>query len=367
MVAPHVEVRQELEKQTDAAERASYKARALLGLYSDPAGVRMIQRQTQALKEQASFAADAARLRRRVEIGGFAEGMENAQKQLGKVQAALEGIARQAGVAFAVMSAGIGAAVRSASPAHWDTLRGSVQLLGGAIGQAFLPAAKDMAGVLQRAAAWVRGLDDGLKSNVGKILLWTAGAVGVVAVGAKIVALLISFQSNLISLGRWMGSVGGWAAGLNPWIVGLGTVAALALQVALNLEKWKKEVAKEPTLGGKIGRGATEVGADTGTLLSPQFSKKDPGFLLGGFVEAQNQLMLDMGNLMPRPGFHTGAEYGEALQLASLQGEAEGDLAAQRHRDQMEALERLLGERGLLKGIDDHLDDLKKNLIPAWR
>lgn len=354
------QVRLELRQETAEAQRAAEKARALMDLYKEPAALAMLKRQTDALKEQARLSADAARERRKVEVGGFAEGLENAQKQLGKVKEALAGIAREAGIAFAVMSAGIGSAVRSASPAHFQTLRDSVSLLGAAVGQAFLPAAKDMAGVLQKAAAWVRSLDEGLKGTIARTVLWVVGLTAAVAIGAKVISLALTLTSVVIGLGQALSSLSTWVS-LNPWVLALAGVSAAVIALIGDLKELKEEgkFTGKGTLGlaNKIGVGA---GGGIGSMFD--FSSA----FTGGKKPEDQATLLSMGSLMPKPGFHTGAGFGESLQLASLSVEAEGDLAAERHREQLEALEKLLGEGGLLKDIKDNTESIR-SMVPAWR
>ena len=56
------------------------------------------------------------------------------------------------------------------------------------------------------------------------------------------------------------------------------------------------------------------------------------------------------------PGIATGAGYGEQLQLRSLESEAGGSAEADLLRKQLAALEKLLGNDGLLKDIKDNTD-----------
>jgi len=85
----------------------------------------------------------------------------------------------------------------AASPAHMQTLTGSVQLLSASLGQVFLPVIEDVIDFLQDLAFWFHDLDPSTKETIATWVKWGAILLGVVVAG-KAVATVLGLVSSFL-------------------------------------------------------------------------------------------------------------------------------------------------------------------------
>lgn len=227
----------QLAEETRQAERAGVRARALTEAYADPKAAAALQKNQQALKELARLEEQAARQRRRAEVGGLAEGLEQAQKKLGAFAGQMDAIAAKAGTIFAGMSAGIlGLGALGDGGVAVSTLSTSFQLLGQAVGEGFLPYIMDAAGWIQRVAQWFSDLDESTKGTIARILVFGTAIAGGIYVMTKLYSIGAKLADVLLSVAKSMANV-------------IAKVSLFA-EAQLGVSRW---VSSLTMLGGVVG------------------------------------------------------------------------------------------------------------------
>lgn len=119
------------------------------------------------------------------------------QKNLQEMTAAVVKFQATAQTAFSQGRSMLERLVQAASPAHWDTLQGSISLVATALGEAFLPFVEMAVDWLQDLAFWIKGLDPETKKNIATWIMWGGAVLGAVVVGSKIVGIIQGVMSLL--------------------------------------------------------------------------------------------------------------------------------------------------------------------------
>ncbi len=128
-------------------------------------------------------------------------------RALQKVQDAFAGIGKSLGQltaagasAFVPLAAGMTGLAKAASPALFDTLSKSFQLLGATVGTAVIGPVLTLSFKVQELAGWVHNLDPALKSQIGSWLGWATATTGAFYALGKITGLVGNVLPALAAL-----------------------------------------------------------------------------------------------------------------------------------------------------------------------
>lgn len=166
--------------------------------------------------------------------------------------------------------------VSAASPDAINTLTGSFRLLAAEVGQSLIPAVVIVSAKVQQLAQWWRELDPNIKSTIASFAMWTAAGFGVVMVGGRIVA-------TVISIGQAMASMLAVGAA-NPLVITILAVAAAVaiLTAALHL------LSTQNQRGLVSARGVSQRLDAGGALTSDDYARL-PASLRARLDRAPNQ------------------------------------------------------------------------------
>lgn len=123
---------------------------------------------------------------------GAAVGVEAKKKDSGfaTLTASLGKMTAASATAFAAVSAGLIGLAAAASPALFQTLTQSAQLLAAVLGRSLVGPITYVSFRIQDLVQWVKRLDPALKASIGWWVAWGAGALGAVAVIGKVTSMI---------------------------------------------------------------------------------------------------------------------------------------------------------------------------------
>src|SRR5262249_22004519 len=93
--------------------------------------------------------------------------------------------------AFATLAGTFATLTRAASPALFNTLTQSMQLLAATVGQSLVGPVVTLSFKLQEMAQWVRALDPEIKGQIGSWLTWGSGICGAAFALSKITGIVV--------------------------------------------------------------------------------------------------------------------------------------------------------------------------------
>lgn len=198
-------------------------------------GLAVIRQQARATQELNASQRGTRWAELAAQQGKFAGALSYTSERLKAVQEGMADVATTAGWAFAAASASIAGAVAVASPAHWQTLTKSFQLLGATVGQEFLPYIDSASLQLQRAAKWFESLDPATRRTAAGFALVGTGLLGAVAALPQAVASFRALADAAAMAGKAaasFGPAGQLVAGLGAQVAALG--AAVTAVYALS-------------------------------------------------------------------------------------------------------------------------------------
>ena len=145
---------------------------------------------------------------------------ERLERQMRPFSDKLHDVASTATRIGAYGSAGILGSVASASPEIFGTFTGSIRLLSAEIGRSFAPAIITVSGWIQKAAFFIRSIDDGTKRWIGTLVV--AGTVLATFIGS--LRMLLTLARGIPAALAWLG-IGGGAAGAAGTAAAAGSAA----------------------------------------------------------------------------------------------------------------------------------------------
>jgi hypothetical protein len=137
---------------------------------------------------------------------------------------------------FLTGAAAITGFVASASPDAINTFTGSIRLLSGEIGRAFIPAFTKAIAVIQGARNYIRGMSDETKENIVKWNLWVLGITGAIFVASKLIAVLMGLVPVIKLIGSAL-----LLLGAHPAIAGILLLATAVGVLAVKLAGLRAE------------------------------------------------------------------------------------------------------------------------------
>ncbi len=156
-------------------------------------------------------------------LSGAAGGAGGTGGEIGKGLSAALALAQQG---FGLLTSKVQGFVQAASPAHWDTLMGSINLVSATIGQAFLPVIEGAIDWIQDLAFEIKNLDPETKDSIVSLTLWGGAILGAIVIVPKLIGLggLLFGVLGGVNAAVLMGARG--VAAVSVGLVGMTTSAA---------------------------------------------------------------------------------------------------------------------------------------------
>lgn len=153
------------------------------------------------------------------------DGQRQFRDNMDRIQRSVRDVTQFSAWGFAAATASITGWVQAASPAHWATLSGSIQLVSASIGTMFLPYVEQAIDYVQDLYYWFKELDPETKKSIASWTMW--GVAGMAAL--VFVPRLLGMLSPLLAVYRVLnGTLALGTTALYGWASAAGTSAANA-------------------------------------------------------------------------------------------------------------------------------------------
>jgi len=163
---------------------------------ASPEGVRMLQQQARAQKE---FTNAQRELDWHQQVG--AQGVLGAS--LDRLNADFARVGQTATVAFATGTAGLMGMIAAASPSHYATFTGSMELLASAIGSSLLPYVDQLSTTLQSARTHWLGLTEVQRGFYARLAVGAVALAGGIAGIYGVISALTGLKNMLLEIGKF--------------------------------------------------------------------------------------------------------------------------------------------------------------------